>query len=180
MFPGPMMMSQISMGIQIGVPPEKFELYIGETVMLKRKTINQVRRALKSFPRKHSSQQSVGRTERDEYSRQELDHFKNILRGMIEDVKEDLRALSSSLSDEQNGLLISRQTDFLRSLEAALRRAEEGKYGRCTSCGKLIEKERLEAVPHTQLCVPCKQAGKTKMGVTVVPSRPLSMGGDEE
>ncbi len=50
----------------------------------------------------------------------------------------------------------TRENRFLLHLDAALERIEQGTYGVCKSCGKDIPKERLEAVPHTQLCVPCK------------------------
>lgn len=41
----------------------------------------------------------------------------------------------------------------LRQVEEALERIEAGEYGRCTSCGKEIPAERLEAVPWTTLCI---------------------------
>jgi len=40
---------------------------------------------------------------------------------------------------------------------AALRKLDEGTYGKCESCGKEIPPERLEAVPAATLCVSCKQ-----------------------
>ncbi len=54
----------------------------------------------------------------------------------------------------------SRGNKFLMYIEEALQRIENGTYGICISCGKEIPKERLEAVPHTQKCVPCKIAEK--------------------
>ena len=50
----------------------------------------------------------------------------------------------------------TRENRYLLYLDDALNRIEDGTYGICKSCGKDIPKERLEAVPHTQLCVPCK------------------------
>ena len=50
----------------------------------------------------------------------------------------------------------TRENRYLLYLEEALERIESGTYGICKGCGKEIPKERLEAVPHTQLCVPCK------------------------
>ncbi len=38
----------------------------------------------------------------------------------------------------------------------ALRRIAEGTYGICCECGDPIPIGRLEAVPQTTLCVPCK------------------------
>lgn len=47
---------------------------------------------------------------------------------------------------------------LLGEIEAALGRIEEGTYGRCTSCGKPIALERLEAVPYATLCIDDKRA----------------------
>ncbi len=54
----------------------------------------------------------------------------------------------------------TRENKYLLYLEDALNRIEEGSYGVCINCGKEIPKARLEAVPHTQLCVPCKMKEK--------------------
>jgi len=54
----------------------------------------------------------------------------------------------------------SRENKFLLYIEEALERIENGTYGICVSCGKEIPRARLEAVPHTQKCVPCKMAEK--------------------
>lgn len=49
--------------------------------------------------------------------------------------------------------LRSRRADVVR----ALRKIDEGTYGKCESCGNEIPSERLEAVPAATLCVSCKQ-----------------------
>jgi RNA polymerase-binding transcription factor DksA len=41
----------------------------------------------------------------------------------------------------------------LADVEHALRRLDDGTYGRCEVCGKAIPDERLEAMPATRLCV---------------------------
>jgi RNA polymerase-binding protein DksA len=46
----------------------------------------------------------------------------------------------------------------LADIDAALTRIEEGTYGVCTSCGKPIAEERLEARPWAPLCIDCKRA----------------------
>jgi len=45
----------------------------------------------------------------------------------------------------------------LADIDAALKRIEEGTYGICTNCGKLIAVERLEALPWATLCIDCKR-----------------------
>ncbi len=44
---------------------------------------------------------------------------------------------------------------MLRDVERALRKLEEGTYGICDRCGKLIPEERLDARPSSVLCVDC-------------------------
>jgi RNA polymerase-binding protein DksA len=41
----------------------------------------------------------------------------------------------------------------LREVEGALERIDDGTFGTCSSCGKPIPVERLEAVPWTTLCI---------------------------
>jgi RNA polymerase-binding protein DksA len=41
----------------------------------------------------------------------------------------------------------------LEDIDAALRRVEDGSYGRCQRCGEPIGDERLEAVPAARYCV---------------------------
>lgn len=51
--------------------------------------------------------------------------------------------------------LLARSKSRVADLEAAARRALEGSYGTCTSCGGKIEGERLGALPATRLCIDC-------------------------
>ena len=67
---------------------------------------------------------------------------------------------------EEYALLIDRQIKLLGYLDAALKRIDEGRYGLCISCQGLIARERLEAVPHTQLCLECKEGGRRSPGPT--------------
>ena len=50
----------------------------------------------------------------------------------------------------------TRATFSQNYLEDALQRIDKGEYGKCSECGKVIEKERLEAVPHARQCLQCK------------------------
>ena len=47
---------------------------------------------------------------------------------------------------------------LIAEIEAALGRIADGTYGLCTSCGKPIAAERLEAVPYATLCIDDKRA----------------------
>jgi DnaK suppressor protein len=47
--------------------------------------------------------------------------------------------------------------DLLVLVQAALRRDEEGAFGRCVECGEPVHKKRLEAVPWARHCVACQE-----------------------
>jgi len=43
----------------------------------------------------------------------------------------------------------------LRQIERALTRIEHGTYDKCANCGAVINAERLNIVPFTELCIQC-------------------------
>ncbi|MCL7454379.1 MAG: TraR/DksA C4-type zinc finger protein [Anaerolineae bacterium] len=53
--------------------------------------------------------------------------------------------------------LKQRAENKARSLEVALRKAEEGDYGMCEICGNPIDPARLAILPHTKRCINCAQ-----------------------
>lgn len=48
--------------------------------------------------------------------------------------------------------------DLLSQADEALQRMDDGSYGICDECGSAIPVARLEALPHTKLCVTCSAA----------------------
>ena len=44
------------------------------------------------------------------------------------------------------------ESEELEEVEDALRRIDDGTYGKCIDCGRPIEADRLEAVPWTPYC----------------------------
>ena len=46
----------------------------------------------------------------------------------------------------------------LTSIENALKRISENRYGICLKCGKKIPEDRLRAMPSAVLCIDCKTA----------------------
>ena len=74
---------------------------------------------------------------------------------------------TDAMEREKTFLYAQRENKFLGYLEDALKRIEGGTYGICVECIEepqnlcgtcpLIPKERLEAVPHSQHCLPIKQ-----------------------
>jgi RNA polymerase-binding transcription factor DksA len=53
--------------------------------------------------------------------------------------------------------LKQRAENKARSLEVALRKADEGDYGMCEICGIPIDPARLAILPHTKRCINCAQ-----------------------
>ena len=119
--------------------------------------------------------------ERIRYSEADLQEFKAIIQQKIEKAEKDLALLRESfindqnngtddtsptfkafeegaetLSKEQNAILAGRQEKFIRDLKHALIRIENKTYGICRVTGKLIDKERLKAVPHATLSIEAK------------------------
>jgi RNA polymerase-binding protein DksA len=122
------------------------------------------------------------------FNKEELARFKAIILAKRQEILEELESLKSTMMDVTTGqyemenstyslhmeqgtdamerektfLFASREGKFLNYLDDALKRIEKGDYGFCTECGKLIDKERLEAVPHSTLCVKCKMQKNTQ------------------
>lgn len=63
---------------------------------------------------------------------------------------------SATLEKESINKLAARQKKFIDQLEAAFGRIENKTCGICRESGKLIPKERLQAVPHTTLSLEAK------------------------
>ena len=52
--------------------------------------------------------------------------------------------------------LASNERKLLYEIEDALKRIDDGSFGICEECKKLISKSRLKAVPYTRLCLKCQ------------------------
>lgn len=93
-------------------------------------------------------------------SKDELDYLKRSI--MREDAAENrtsagnLEDGASSMEKEQLNQLAARAQKFIADLERAIFRIKNGTYGVCKDTGKLISKERLRAVPHTQQSMEAK------------------------
>lgn len=68
---------------------------------------------------------------------------------------------SAEVAEKENlSQLAARQRKFIAELEAALLRIKNGTYGICIVTGELIDKERLNAVPHTKYSLTAKLSDK--------------------
>jgi DnaK suppressor protein len=117
------------------------------------------------------------------YSREDLAEFEAILqekltaaRKEVEYIKDTLAKRNEAGTDQTSSStkvledgadtaekeslnqLASRQLKFIQQLDNAMSRIKNGTYGVCIGTGKLIPKERLRAVPHTQHSIEAKMA----------------------
>jgi len=65
-------------------------------------------------------------------------------------------AVSDQQEMEKNYYMMDRENSYLKYLNRALEMIKDGSFGICSSCGVLINKERLIEVPHTTSCFDCK------------------------
>ncbi|MCM2279691.1 MAG: TraR/DksA family transcriptional regulator [Oligoflexia bacterium] len=72
--------------------------------------------------------------------------------------------------------LRNRETLYIKKVEEALRRIEEGTFGECEECGEDIELRRLEARPTATLCVSCKEDQERKEHLTSAGRQSKSLG----
>ena len=116
------------------------------------------------------------------YSEEDLQEFKAIINKKKARAEEDLELLKAAykndadngtndtsssfksfdegsevMNKEANVQLAIRQEKFIRDLNNALLRIENGTYGVCRVTGKLIQKERLKIVPHATLSIEAKR-----------------------
>ncbi|MCL5047243.1 MAG: TraR/DksA C4-type zinc finger protein [Firmicutes bacterium] len=69
----------------------------------------------------------------------------------------------TSTVDRERDLALSAQAlAAVEEINYALHKIEIGKYGICESCGELIVRDRLEALPYARLCVACKSGGLSR------------------
>tara|TARA_B100000809_G_C15134640_1_gene530018 strand:+ start:3748 stop:4128 length:381 start_codon:yes stop_codon:yes gene_type:complete len=115
------------------------------------------------------------------FSEKDLEEFRTLILVKIEKAKHDLQLIKSAymndgdngtddtsptfkafdegsavMSKESNSQLAIRQEKFIRDLKNALIRIENKSYGVCRVTGKLINKKRLELVPHATLSIEAK------------------------
>ena len=115
------------------------------------------------------------------YSDNDLEKFRAIIHQKIDKAKHDLELIKSAymndhnngtedtsptfkafdegsqvMSKESNSQLAIRQEKFIRDLKNALIRIENKTYGICRVTRKLINKKRLELVPHATLSIEAK------------------------
>jgi RNA polymerase-binding transcription factor DksA len=62
--------------------------------------------------------------------------------------------------DEVLGRLARAGRDEIALIRGALKRFDQGTYGKCPSCGKPIDPRRLKALPEVTNCIRCARSSR--------------------
>jgi DnaK suppressor protein len=106
--------------------------------------------------------------------RQKLNELRDSLSKNVEDKKnldmldpevgDSIDQATQSLDKEILFELSDNERKMLDSIDASLRKMDNGNYGLCEHCKHPIEKKRLKALPSARYCMPC-QSGTEKSRV---------------
>jgi DnaK suppressor protein len=73
------------------------------------------------------------------------------------DCKDDLDFAEASSDSFTSGLIINKQKQELKEIEAAIKSIENGSYGICEMCDESIALGRLKAKPFAKYCTDCRE-----------------------
>jgi len=74
-----------------------------------------------------------------------------------DDLPDEMDLASSEYLQSFTFRLRGREKTFLKKIDNALAKIEEGTFGICEQCEEPISQKRLEARPETTLCIRCKE-----------------------
>lgn len=97
----------------------------------------------------------------------ELGHYGESFSSTLQASDGDLSSYSFHMADqgtdamerEKQFLMASKEGRYLWHVNQALRRlyADPTTFGKCQTCRRNINLERLDALPHARLCITCKE-----------------------
>lgn len=90
----------------------------------------------------------------------------------IKDASGDLSGYSFHMADMATDLydreflleLAEGERDILYNLDEAIKRIDDGSYGKCERCGGPIPKQRLKAMPQATFCIKCQKIEEVNKG----------------
>ncbi len=94
----------------------------------------------------------------------------------VDDRYDEIDQATTDIEQSMRMRLRNRETLYIKKVEEALKRIEEGTFGECDSCGEDIELRRLEARPTATLCVACKEEEERKEVLTASGREHKSLG----
>jgi RNA polymerase-binding protein DksA len=73
--------------------------------------------------------------------------------------------MATDLYDREFSLeLAEGERERLYALDDAIKRIDEGSYGKCVMCGEYISKQRLKAMPQASHCIECQEKEEKSTG----------------
>jgi DnaK suppressor protein len=93
-----------------------------------------------------------------------------------DDRLDEIDQAATDVDKEMRMRLCNREALYVKKVEEALRRIDDGTFGECEECGEDIELRRLEARPTATLCVGCKEEQERKEGLTAAGRQHKSLG----
>ncbi|MFC9915709.1 TraR/DksA family transcriptional regulator [Streptomyces sp. NPDC059862] len=85
-------------------------------------------------------------------ARQRLEHERNSRLTQLQAIDETRQNAEEQVMAAQKDTIAR----VLNEIDAASTRIQDGSYGICQGCSKPIPVERLEILPYTRFCVPCR------------------------
>jgi DnaK suppressor protein len=73
------------------------------------------------------------------------------------DLADEMDLASSEYLQSFEFRLRGREKTYLKKVDLALKKIDEGTFGICEECEEPISRKRLEARPETALCIRCKE-----------------------
>jgi DnaK suppressor protein len=74
-----------------------------------------------------------------------------------DDLPDEMDLASSEYLQSFTFRLRGREKTFLKKIDHAVAKIDDGTFGICESCDEPISAKRLEARPETTLCIRCKE-----------------------
>lgn len=133
-----------------------------------------------------SGEGTDGEERKTPFSDEELEHFRELILQRRREAKEEVEQMREQIDEakeqaddntaygihmadagtdamerEKLHLMIARQQKYIGYLDRALERIDNKTYGICRVTGEPIAKERLEAVPHTEISIEAKRQEKS-------------------
>ena len=112
-----------------------------------------------------------------EFFKGKLDALKSEIMGQIKEISEDTLmqsqkdvtgeasgyslhmadVASDNYEREFNFRVVSGDRELLLEIESAIKKIEDGEYGTCALCDKMIGRTRLSVIPYAKYCRKCKE-----------------------
>jgi len=93
-----------------------------------------------------------------------------------DDRPDEVDQAATDIEQSMRMRLCNREVLFIKKIDEALKRIEDGVFGDCDECDDSIGEQRLRARPTATLCVACKEEQERREGLTAVGRLHKSLG----